>query len=90
MPARRYIVTGRVQGVGFRYFVKTIAEAFDISGSVSNRADGGVEIVAAGTPENLRAFKEQVELGPAGARVDRIETEHLPDERYRGFAIVRQ
>ena len=90
MPVYRYTVSGRVQGVGFRYFVRTIAEAFDIAGTVCNLPDGAVEIVASGTPENLRAFKEQVELGPAGARVDRIVAESLPDERYHGFAIVRE
>ena len=79
MITYRYIVTGRVQGVGFRYFAKRAAEAFDIRGSVGNRSDGAVEIVAEGSPENLRSFREQIEIGPGSSRVDRIIAEQLPE-----------
>lgn len=85
----RYIVHGRVQGVGFRYFASRMAEAFDIGGTARNLGDGSVEIVASGTAENLRSFKEQIGIGPTGARVDRIETEERPLERFAGFRAVR-
>lgn len=89
MHTVRYIVHGRVQGVGFRYFTARMAEAFDIRGTVRNLEDGSVEIVASGTSENLRSFKEQIGIGPAGARVDRIETEERPLERFVDFRAVR-
>lgn len=89
MITRRYIVQGRVQGVGFRYFTLRMAEAFDMAGSVRNMSDGGVEIVASGTPENHRSFREQIEIGPDGARVDRITTQELPPERFDAFTVAR-
>lgn len=87
MITRRYIVQGRVQGVGFRWFVSRIAGAFDITGHVSNRDDGTVEIVARGTPENIRSFKEQIEIGPSGARVDRVSDEEMPDTHFVRFDV---
>lgn len=89
MATRRYIVQGRVQGVGFRYFTREMADAFDITGTVRNVSDGDVEIVASGTPENLRSFKEQIELGPAGARVDRVKVEEMEEERFDRFSVIR-
>ncbi len=85
----RYVIAGRVQGVGYRYFVARMAEAFDIAGRVRNCADGSVEIVASGLPENLRAFREQVELGPEGSRVDHVLAQPAAEERFAGFSIVR-
>ena len=79
METYRYIVSGRVQGVGFRWFARRMAEAFDIRGSVRNRSDKSVEIVASGSAENLRSFKEQIEIGPDGSRVDRIDVESCAD-----------
>ncbi|HVK39761.1 MAG TPA: acylphosphatase [Candidatus Kapabacteria bacterium] len=86
---RRFLVSGRVQGVGFRWFAGRIAEAFDIRGWVRNADDGSVEILACGTPENLRSFKEQIEIGPTSARVDRVEDEERPEERFDGFIVKR-
>jgi acylphosphatase len=88
MQTRKYIIHGRVQGVGFRYFVRKIADAFDITGKVRNTPDGSVEIVATGTQENLRSFKEQIEIGPGGSRVDRVVVEELDVMRFKGFEIV--
>jgi acylphosphatase len=86
---RRFLVSGRVQGVGFRWFAGRIAEAFDIRGWVRNADDGSVEILASGTPENLRSFKEQIEIGPTSARVDRVDDEERPEERFDGFIVRR-
>lgn len=86
---RRFIVRGRVQGVGFRWFAGRIAEAFDVTGSVRNADDGSVEIVASGSPENIRSFKEQIEIGPTSARVDEVRDEELPEERFTRFTVLR-
>jgi acylphosphatase len=89
MQSNRYIVRGRVQGVGFRYFVARIAEAFDITGMVRNMSDGSVEIVVTGSPENLRSFKEQIEIGPSGARVDRVIVEEIEQRKFERFEVIR-
>ena len=89
MQSTRYIVRGRVQGVGFRYFVSRMADAFDITGLVRNMTDGSVEIVATGSPENLRSFREQVEIGPSGARVDRVTAEEIEERRFERFEVIR-
>ncbi|MDB5033049.1 MAG: acylphosphatase [Chlorobi bacterium] len=87
MATRKYIARGRVQGVGFRYFATRIAEAFDITGWVRNIPGGDVEIVASGRTENLDAFREQVGIGPGGARVDRVIVEELAEERFERFEV---
>lgn len=87
MITRKYIVHGRVQGVGFRYFTRKMAEAFDITGRVRNASDGSVEIVASGSAENHRSFKEQIEIGPGGSRVDKITLHELPPERFDAFRV---
>ena len=89
MITRKLIVQGRVQGVGFRYFACRIAEAFDVTGWVRNTDDGAVEIVASGRPENLRSFREQIEIGPDGARVDRLHVEELEPARFERFEVRR-
>ena len=86
---RRYLVRGIVQGVGFRWFVGRVAEAFDITGWTRNTPDGAVEIVASGSPENLRSFKEQIEIGPTSARVDHVLDEEHADERFSRFEVRR-
>jgi acylphosphatase len=79
---------GRVQGVGFRAFVARCAREHGVIGEVSNRADGGVDVIAQGDPGTLEAFAEVVRRGPAHARVERYDTrtEEGP-ARYRGFHI---
>ena len=88
MATIRYIVSGRVQGVGFRWFARQAAEAFDIAGSVRNREDGTVEILASGSAENLRSFREQIEIGPRSSRVDRIVAEEQAETRFQRFSIL--
>lgn len=73
MQAYVLIVTGRVQGVGFRWFTEREALKRNIRGYVRNLEDGRVEICAQAEPEALEAFRESIARGPSAARVDRVE-----------------
>ena len=75
--ARRWLVVGGVQGVGYRYFARQAAQALGVRGWVRNLPEGGVEIQVAGTPDRLEAFKAELRRGPRGARVEDIEEERL-------------
>ena len=66
-------IRGRVQGVGFRWFVRESARALDLRGWVRNRPDGNVELAAAGPAESLRQLSETVRRGPRGAAVAGVE-----------------
>jgi acylphosphatase len=87
--ARRYLITGRVQGVGFRYFTQHVAVQHGISGWVRNTPDGHVEIEAEGDDQAMRQFESQVSTGPAGADVDLVDTREISvgPVLYSGFAI---
>jgi acylphosphatase len=73
MTCRRYLVRGRVQGVGFRWFVEREARALGVSGWVRNNADGAVEVLALGSGEQLSALKQKLQQGPRAARVDAVD-----------------
>jgi acylphosphatase len=73
--ARRYRVSGRVQGVGFRYFTQAAAAREGLHGWVRNAPDGSVEIAAEGDAEALDRFEHHVRHGPPGARVEQVEVE---------------
>ena len=89
LVGRRYIVTGRVQRVGFRFFVENAAEREGIQGYVRNQHDGSVEIVAEGDAAALQRFEMAVRRGPAGARVDDVDTiEVEPSSRFSGFRVM--
>lgn len=64
---------GRVQGVGFRYFVRQRAQALDLDGWVRNEPDGSVSGEAGGDARALADFREVLEQGPAGARISRLD-----------------
>ena len=72
--ARLYLVSGRVQGVGFRHFVTRAAAIEGLHGWVRNLPDGRVEIQAEGEREALERFEHRVRQGPAAARVDEVDT----------------
>jgi acylphosphatase len=73
--ARRFVVTGRVQGVGYRNFVEHLAGKIQIDGYVRNRRDGSVEVLAIGTPERLLMLRKGLEKGPMMARVSGVSEE---------------
>jgi acylphosphatase len=67
-----FLVRGRVQGVGFRWFVHREASELNLKGWVRNTEDGDVEVVAAGTEENLAELRASLKRGPRGSRVDKV------------------
>jgi acylphosphatase len=71
--ARRFLVRGRVQGVGFRWFVEREAHILQIAGWVRNNPDGSVEVFAQGTREQLIGLSAKLHEGPRAARVDDVE-----------------
>ena len=82
--------SGRVQGVGFRYTVKTVAAGFEIAGTVRNLPDNRVELTAEGTREELAAFREAIRgAGLAGfIRDEEVNWADATNE-FRGFEISR-
>ena len=68
--ACRFWVSGRVQGVGFRWYVRRAAQELGLAGRVRNLPDGRVEVVAVGEPEALNAFRARLREGPPGAGVE--------------------
>lgn len=70
-------ITGRVQGVGFRYFVRKRANEMGIKGWVKNTVDGGVLVVAQGIEAELKTFIDFLYVGPTLSRVDRITTNKI-------------
>lgn len=85
--ARRYCVRGRVQGVGFRFFVERAAADLGLTGYVKNRADGSVEVYAVGPPEKLRQLETHLASGPRWGRVDRVEQTEAAVESRPAFTI---
>lgn len=78
--AVRLVVRGRVQGVGFRWWAREEARRLRLDGWVRNRADGSVELVAAGPADRLAALEELCRRGPPSARVIAVEREAAADE----------
>jgi acylphosphatase len=74
-----YLVKGRVQGVGFRWFVHQEAAELGLRGWVRNTDQGHVEIVAAGKPEDLAELKDALRKGSRGSRVDAVEEQELAE-----------
>ena len=85
--ARLYRVRGRVQGVGFRYFVEQAAKALGVSGWVRNRDDGDVEVYAAGNPEQLNELAGMLWKGPRWAEVHGVDESEAPIEQAHGFSV---
>jgi acylphosphatase len=73
IEAKRYLVRGRVQGVGFRWFVEREAHMLGIAGWVRNNHDGTVEVLAQGTRDQLSGLHSRLREGPRASRVDTVE-----------------
>ncbi len=85
---QQYLVKGRVQGVGFRWFVQNEAARIGLRGWVRNTDDGAVEVMASGTPEQLEDLVLALGRGTRGSRVDNIESHPRGRERRRRVAII--
>jgi acylphosphatase len=87
--ARRFVVSGRVQGVGFRYFALAAARHEGVSGYVRNLDDGTVETVAEGEQESMERFERALRRGPSHADVDHVHVEDIePGAAGRTFRIA--
>lgn len=88
LVAKRFVVSGRVQAVGFRWFVQELAALEGASGWVENRPDGAVEALVQAEAEALARIERQIRRGPPAARVQRVDvTDEPTSERLRSFVI---
>jgi len=89
MMVLHFLVQGRVQGVGFRWFVHREASDLDLRGWVRNTEEGEVEVVASGTADDLAELRESLRRGPRGSRVDRLIEHYLDETESEGLSSFR-
>lgn len=90
MIARIFLISGMVQGVGFRYFTQRSAARHQVRGYVRNLPDGRVEALAQGLEKNVLDFRDDLTTGPRFSKVDQIEEIVTDPERaYSSFRIER-
>ena len=89
MMVLHFLIKGRVQGVGFRWFVQREASELELRGWVRNTEDGDVEVVAAGHVEDLAELRESLRKGPRGSRVDNLIEHYLDDNEAEGLDSFR-
>ena len=88
--ARRWLISGDVQGVGYRFFAQRAAARHQVSGYVRNLADGRVEVHVEGAPESVEGFKHDLAAGPQFGHVEQVEELSLePTGLYASFRIER-
>ena len=88
--ARKFLIKGEVQGVGYRFFAQRAAARHQVVGYVRNCPDGSVEALAEGPANSVEAFKQDLAAGPQWAVVDQLEEINLdPSGRYSAFRIER-
>ncbi|HYP53314.1 MAG TPA: acylphosphatase [Pyrinomonadaceae bacterium] len=88
--ARRFYISGEVQGVGYRFFAQRAAARHQVTGYVRNLADGRVEALAEGPPESVEQFRHELATGPQYGRVEQVEELSVePTGRYPIFRIER-
>ena len=88
--ARKFLIRGEVQGVGYRFFAQRAAARHQVRGHVRNCADGSVEVVAEGAANEVEEFKKDLVAGPQWSRVDQVEEINLePTGLYANFRIER-
>lgn len=88
MKACRFLVNGRVQGVGFRYFVQSSARQIGVAGWTRNLRDGRVEVYAMGTPEQLNELGGLLWKGSTMSEVEGVEEQEAEPGTDKGFRIV--
>lgn len=90
MIARRFLISGMVQGVGFRYFAQRSSARHQVRGYVKNLADGRVEVLAEGNERSINAFRLDLAAGPTYSRVAGVEELVVePSGLYSTFRIER-
>jgi acylphosphatase len=90
MIARRFLISGLVQGVGFRYFVQRSSARHQVRGFVRNLKDGRVEVLAEGDEKSVNEFRLDLAAGPSGSAVAGIEELVVePSRAYSAFRIER-
>jgi acylphosphatase len=88
--ARKFLLSGLVQGVGFRFFTQRVAARYQVRGYVRNLTDGRVEAWAQGPEKSVEAFKHDITAGPQYSRVDEVEEIVLdPSSEFSSFRIER-
>ncbi|HYN24294.1 MAG TPA: acylphosphatase [Pyrinomonadaceae bacterium] len=88
--ARRFLIRGGVQGVGYRFFAQRAAAEHQVVGYVRNEPDGSVEVLAEGPATNVEAFKNDLAAGPQWVRVEQVEEINLdPSGTYTSFRVER-
>ena len=85
--AKRYFVRGRVQGVGFRYFVERVAAELKLNGYTRNLDDGRVEVYATGSAANLAELSQRLWHGPRFADVRGVDEQEAAVQQYASFRI---
>ena len=86
--ARKYFISGKVQGVGYRYFVARLARELQLGGWVRNLSDGRVEAFVSGPAVKLKKLEGELRIGPPRAEVRSVEAEDAPaDAKIEGFHI---
>lgn len=85
--AKRFVVRGRVQGVGFRYFVQKTANDLNVRGWARNLDDGSVEVYATGTPDRLDTLAGYLWKGPRFADVRGVDVQEAAVQQYGSFEI---
>ncbi len=88
LASRRWVLSGRVQGVGFRWFVLNNAQALGIRGWVANMDDGSVEVVGQAPEETLEQFGRLLAKGPTAARVTEITTQDVPHDHVESKSFI--
>jgi acylphosphatase len=89
LVAKRFIVSGRVQGVGFRWFVQELAALEGAGGWVMNRPDGKVEALVQGDAEGVQRIERKIRRGPPAARVEHVEVMDEPAADRLGPFVIR-
>ena len=86
--AKRLMISGRVQGVGFRFFAEAQAAVEGVHGYVRNLPDGRVEAIVEGDEESVERVERALRRGPGGAVVESVQVEYIPPSgRATGFSI---